>query len=56
MTKYKRFFNFNTSTVNVAFTGEEILGGDEESHQWPDNHWDVYSSYRRNTTFSFITI
>jgi len=24
-----------TSTVNVAFSGKEIIGGNEETHKWP---------------------
>ena len=36
-----------TSTVNVAFSGKEIIGGNEETHKWPSNHCDVYSSTKQ---------
>jgi hypothetical protein len=39
-------FSVFTSTVNVAFSGDEILGGTEASHKWRVTHCDVYSRYR----------
>ena len=36
-----------TSTVNVAFSGVNVINGNEDSHLWPENLCDVYSSSKQ---------